>query len=81
MIPTSNSLQIKPVPKPLMVRSKSRFVFRIHKTTGAAITCGSYDAYCYSDPDPAVEYISYMDWCIMRNAYWDQQQKLGARPE
>lgn len=77
----SLSLSINPVPIPLMVRSETRYVFHINRGTGAAIGCSVYDAHCFSDPDPSVEYISYTDWCTMRNAYWDQQAKNNARPE
>ena len=65
--------QIAPTPKFLMVRMEDRAVFRIDRTTGEAISTGYYDAYCFSDPDPTVEYISYSDWLDMR----DQQRRIG----
>ena len=64
--------QIAPIPKPLMVRMEDRTVFRIKRTTGEPISTGCYDAHCFSDPDPTVEYMSYSDWIILRQ----QQRRL-----
>ena len=55
-------------PRPLVVRCADRMVFQINRGTGEAATCSVYDAYCFTDPDPGVEYLEWADWVERRNA-------------
>ena len=45
-----------------IVRSPDRMVFPINPTTLEPLQCSYYDAYCYTDPKPGVEYMEYSDW-------------------
>lgn len=46
------------------VRCPDRMVFPVDEETLEPLRCGSYDAYCYSDPEPGVEYIEHAEWCL-----------------
>lgn len=58
----------------VLVRSDDRMVFPIDPVTLEALSTGYYDAYCYNDPEPGVKYISFNEWCRLRNEQWDKQQ-------
>ncbi len=51
----------------ILVRCEDRTVFPIDPTTLEALSTGYYDAYCYTDPEPNVNYISFSKWCTLRN--------------
>lgn len=58
----------------LQVRSSSECtVFEIHPDTWDPMTTAVYDPYCFSDPDPGVEYIEFFDWLKRRN---EQREEL-----
>ena len=65
--------------KPLYVRCVDRTVFPINRETLDPISCGCYDAYCYSDPRSDVDYMEHSEWCRERNKKWDREMrtKLG----
>lgn len=44
------------------VRCDNKMVFEINPDTLEAKTCSSYDPWCYSDPDPNVNYIEFHEW-------------------
>jgi len=50
-----------------VVRCPDRMVFEVNSKTLDPIRASCYDAYCYSDPEPDVEYIEYWDWILKRN--------------
>lgn len=55
------------------VRCVDRTVFEVNPATLEPLRCGTYDAYCYTDPEPGVEYIEYADWCLERNKKRDAE--------
>ena len=57
-----------------LVLSNDRTVFPIDPVTLEALSTGYYDAYCFNDPEPGVVYISFSEWCRLRNEQWDKQQ-------
>lgn len=54
--------------KQLYVRCMDKMVFPIHKKTLEALSCSTYDAYCFSASDNEIEYIDYLDWLGLRNS-------------
>ena len=49
--------------KPLFVRCDTdRMVFEVNRENFEAKSCSCYDAYCFKDPRPDVDYISYSEW-------------------
>jgi hypothetical protein len=38
-----------------------------------ALSCSTYDPWCYSDPEPGVEYLSHTDWLVATNAMRDAE--------
>ena len=50
--------------KKLKVRCVDRTVFEIDRETLEPKNTGSYDAYCFSDPEPDVEYMSHSEWSL-----------------
>lgn len=58
----------------LAVRCPDRTVFAVDRTTLDPLNCGSYDAYCFTDPAPDTEYISYSEWVTLRNQQWDKMR-------
>jgi hypothetical protein len=64
---------------PLYVRCIDRTVFEIDRKTLDAKECSSYDAHCYTDPLPDVEYIGYGEWVRLRNQQWDEQERTYYR--
>ena len=52
--------------------STDRTVFEIDPTTTEALSCGVYDAYCYSDPRTDVVYVEYHDWLSQCDKRWDK---------
>jgi len=66
--------------RPLYVRcSIDRTVAEIDRKTLDPKTCSSYDAYCYTDPLPDIEYIEYEEWVRLRNQQWDEQERTYYR--
>ncbi len=59
----------------LLVRCESKTVFEINRETLNPLSTGCYDAYCFSDPLPNVEYISHSEWVRLRNEQWDREMK------
>lgn len=57
-----------------LVRCDDRTVFPIDPVTLEALSTGYYDAYCFNDPEPDVVYISFNEWCRLRNEQWDRQR-------
>ena len=51
--------------RPLVVRCVDRMVFRVNRITYDAVECGTYDAYCFTDPHDDVDYISHAEWLQM----------------
>ena len=45
-----------------LVRTEDRMVFEIDEETLEAKHVSTYDAYCFSDPEPNVKYLGYDDW-------------------
>jgi hypothetical protein len=39
-------------------------VFEVDRETLDPKNTGSYDAYCFSDPEPDVEYMSHSEWSL-----------------
>ena len=60
-----------------MVRCPDRMVFEVDPVTLKAKTCSYYDAYCFADPEPGVTYISFSEWCNLRNKQWDREMKTS----
>jgi len=58
------------------VRCYDRTVFEINPDTLEPKSCGSYDAYCFIDPEPDVIYIEHNDWVLLRNKQWDREMKV-----
>ena len=56
-----------------VVRCNDRMIFEIDPITLDAKECSYYDAYCYVDPKPTINYIEYSEWVGMRNKQWDKQ--------
>ena len=54
--------------KKLYVRCDDRMVFQISRKTLEALSCSTYDAYCFSLPDDEREYIDLSDWYSLRKA-------------
>jgi hypothetical protein len=52
----------------LKVRCLDRTVFEVNRDTLEAKSCGSYDPYCYSDPEKDVEYMEHSEWCLKKQA-------------
>ncbi len=63
--------------KKILVRSNDKTVFPIHPETLEALSTGYYDAYCFADPEPDVQYISFNEWCSLRNKQWDREMKIS----
>lgn len=60
--------------KKLKVRCVDRMVFEVNRETLEPKNTGCYDAYCFTDPETDVEYMSYSEWSlkhqdIMMKAY------------
>lgn len=51
-----------------VVRCDDRTVFEIDDKSLEPKNCGYYDAYCFVDPKPDVEYMAYTEWCQLRSA-------------
>lgn len=60
----------------LLVRCEDRIVFEINRDTLNPLSTGCYDAHCFSDPLPGVEYISHSEWVRLRNKQWDREMKV-----
>lgn len=58
----------------IFVRSFDKTVFGIDPETLNPLTTGYYDPYCFNDPLPGVKYISFDEWCTMRNEQWVKQR-------
>lgn len=56
-----------------VVRCSDRMVFEIDPITFDAKHCSRYDAYCYTDPSPNVNYIEYSEWIVVVNKRRDEQ--------
>jgi hypothetical protein len=54
----------------LIVRCEDRTVFEVDQKTLDPKGCSVYDAYCFSDTEKDVMYISYADWVQKRNERW-----------
>ena len=61
----------------VLVRSDDKTVFPINPETLEALSTGYYDAYCFNDPEPGVTYISFNEWCLLRNKQWDREMKTS----
>ena len=61
----------------VLVRSDDKTVFPINPETLEALSTGYYDAYCFADPEPGVTYISFNEWCNLRNKQWDREMKTS----
>jgi len=61
----------------VLVRSDDKTVFPINPETLEALSTGYYDAYCFDDPEPGVTYISFNEWCRLRNRQWDSEMKTS----
>jgi hypothetical protein len=48
--------------KKLVVCFPNRMIFEVNRTTLDPLRTSSYDAYCFSDPRPDVEYMSSDVW-------------------
>jgi hypothetical protein len=51
----------------ILVRCVDKTVFPIDPVTLKPLRCGTYDAYCYSDPESDTIYIDHSDWCLQRS--------------
>ena len=51
--------------RPLIVRCIDRRTFEVDRKTLDAKHTSVYDAYCFSDPSPDVDYISKWEWDLM----------------
>lgn len=49
--------------KKLMVRCENNRVFEIDMATLEPKALSYYDAWCFSDPEPSVKYITHTEWC------------------
>jgi len=61
-------MNITPQPKPLVVRLPDRMCFKVKRSTGEPVSCSYYDAYCFTDPDTTVDYMSYAEWLEIRQS-------------
>jgi hypothetical protein len=50
----------------LKVRSSDRMVFEVSRENLEPKNTGCYDAYCYVDPEPGVEYMEFSEWSLKR---------------
>jgi hypothetical protein len=50
----------------LKVRSADRMVFEVSRESLEPKNTGCYDAYCYLDPEPDVEYMEFSEWSLKR---------------
>lgn len=41
-------------------------VFEVFRGSLEPKSTGCYDAYCYTDPEPDVEYMEYSEWSLKR---------------
>jgi hypothetical protein len=51
-----------------LVRCVDRTVFPIDPVTLEPKRCGAYDPWCYTDPEPGIEYIEHSEWCLRLHA-------------
>lgn len=58
--------------RPLLVRCLDKTVFPIDRFTYEPLSCGWYDAYCFTDPDPAVDYMSKTEWDSKQQLRWSR---------
>ena len=71
--PINMTTSTTPSPSPtlhLFVRCDNRMIFPVRHGTYEAIGVSQFDAFCFSDPLTAaefVEYIEYSDWVKLRN--------------
>ena len=63
--------------KKILVRSNDKTVFPINPETLEALSTSYYDPYCFDDPESDVEYISFNEWCKLRNRQWDREMKVS----
>lgn len=61
--------------KKLKVRCTDRTVFEIDRETMEPKNTGSYDAYCFSDPEPDVEYMNHSEWCLKKQDLFFKRMK------
>lgn len=61
----------------VLVRCDDKTVFPINPDTLEALSTGYYDAYCFTDPESNVQYISYSEWTRLRNKQWDREMKTS----
>lgn len=54
----------------LVVRCIDKTVFPINSITFEAESCGWYDPWCFSDPDPKYDYMSKTEWDAKQNERW-----------
>lgn len=50
----------------LKVRAPDRMVFEVNRENLEPKNTGCYDAYCYLDPEPGVEYMEFSEWSLKR---------------
>lgn len=62
-----------------MVRCLDRTVFPVNRNTLEAMSCGYYDAYCYTDPKKDVDYLEYTDWLNQKDKLWKQNLRNSIR--
>ena len=58
--------------RPLIVRCDNRMTFEVDRISLEARHCSRYDAYCFSDPESGVEYLSLHEWLLKR----DEKRRL-----
>lgn len=46
----------------VMVRCVDKNVFPVNPDTLEPLSCGAYDPWCFSDPEPGVKYVEHFDW-------------------
>ncbi len=64
-----------------IVRCADKMVFQVNPQTLEALQCSRYDPYCYSDPEPGVQYMEHSEWCQRKQALFyaarTARQSLG----
>jgi len=58
--------------RPLLVRCVDKTVFPINRVTYEAESCGWYDPYCFTNPDPDVDYMSKAEWDSLYQVRWSR---------
>ena len=59
--------------KKTKVRKSDHMVFEVEPITLNPISESYYDPWCYSDPEPTVDYVEFGDWSVQRSKMRDYQ--------